>query len=115
MRFGGEPGRAFSLKEIEILQRGGRDQRAVDGMERNALLERVRSRLALVRLRQLILRVRERVQLRRLLGEQHHNGQQQALQRARTLIEENRHMAILVYLGGMRYLTVHLTAYDQKG
>jgi hypothetical protein len=69
----------LGLKKIEILQRRGRDQRAVYGMEGNALLERVRDRLALVRLRQLILRVRQRVQLRCLLGKQHDNGEKQAL------------------------------------
>lgn len=106
-RVGLEPGRAFRLQKIEVLQRGSRDQRTVDRMECDAMLERVRSRLARMRLRQLILRMRERMQLRRLLGEQHHCGQQQALQHARALIEEKRHIAILVYLDEMRYLTRH--------
>lgn len=88
LRLGGDPACALGLKKIEILQRGSRDQRAVDGMERNALLERVRSRLALERLRQFVLRVRQRVQLRRLLGEQHNNGEKQALQRAPALVEK---------------------------
>lgn len=104
LRLGENPGRMLGLKKIEILQRRGRDQRAVDGMEGKALLERVRSRLALVRLRQLILRMRQRVQLHHLLGEQHHNGEKQALQRASALIEEMRHRRILVQLGRLRYL-----------
>ena len=60
-----------------------------------------------MRLRQLILCVRQRVQLRHLLGEQHREGKQQAFQRARALIEENRHMTILFQLGCLRYLTRH--------
>lgn len=71
LRDDGSPGRASGLKKIEILQRGGCDERAVDGMKRDALLKRVGSRLALLRLRQLILCVRQRVQLRCLLCEQH--------------------------------------------
>jgi hypothetical protein len=107
LRNAGVPGRALGLQKIEIMQRGRCNQRAVDGMEGNALLERVRSRLALERLRQLILCVRERMQLRRLLGEQHHNGEQQALQRACAPIENNWHKAILVHLGGIRYFARH--------
>ena len=107
LRLDGDPGCALGLKKIEILQRGGRDQRAVHGMECDALLDWVRSRLALMWLRQLIFGMRERMQLRRLLGEQHHNGEQQALQRASASIEDNRHMAILVHFGWMRYLTRH--------
>ena len=91
MRLGGNPGRVLGLKKIKILQRRGRDQRAVDRMECDALLERVRNRLALMRLRQLILRMRQRMQLRRLLGEQHDKGEKQALQRASALIEKNQH------------------------
>ena len=102
-----KPERAFSLKKIKILQRGRCDKRAIDGMECDALLEWVRSRLALMWLRQLILRMRERVQLRRLLDEEHHYGQQQAFQRARAVIEYVRHIAILVHPGWMRYLTRH--------
>jgi hypothetical protein len=67
------------MPKIEILQRSGRDQRAVDRMECDALLDRVRSRLSFMRLRQLILRVRERMQLSRLLGEQHDKREKQAL------------------------------------
>ena len=74
-RLGLEPGRALSLEKIEILQRGSRDQRAVDGMKRHALLERVRRRLAFQRLGQLVLGMRQRVQLRRLLRKQHDNGE----------------------------------------
>ena len=106
-RPGVNPERALSLRGVEVGQRRGRDKRAVDGMERNALLERVRTLLALERLRQFVLRVRERVQLRRLLREQHDNGEKQALQRASALGEKNRHGAILVHPGGMRYVIRH--------
>ena len=80
---------------------------AVNGVERYAVLGRVRRRLAFVRLRQLILCMPERMQLRRLLGEQQHQRQKQALQRARALIEDKRHRAILDHPAEMRYLTRH--------
>jgi hypothetical protein len=51
-----------------------------------------------MRLCQLILRVRERVQLRRLLGEQHDEGEKDALQRAPALIGGKEHARILAEL-----------------
>ena len=89
------------------MQRGRCDKRAIDGMKGNTLFERVRDRFSLVRLRQLILCVRQRVQLRRLLRKQNDNGEKQALQRARSRIEDRRHTAIVVHPGAMRYWTRH--------
>ena len=75
LRLGGHPACALDLEKVEILRCCRREQRAVNRMERKALLRRVRKRFALVRLRELALRVRERVQLRRLLREQHDEGE----------------------------------------
>jgi hypothetical protein len=108
------PGGALGLQEIEILQRGSRDESAVDRMECDALLERVRSRLVLERLRQLILCMPERMQLRRLLAEQHHKGEKYAVQRASSPIMEKRHGRILAELDLLRYLRIPSLARTAK-
>lgn len=92
---------------IEILQRGACGKRAADGMKGDALLDRMRRRLAFVRLRQFVPCMRQGVQLRRLLREQHHECEQQALQRARAWMKEDRHGAILVQAGATRYFMRH--------
>ena len=107
MRKARVPRRALHMQEIEILQRGGCDQSAVNRMEGDALLDRVRNRLAFVGLRQFVLRMCQRMQLRRLLRKQHHKGEKHTLQRAPALIDEKRHGRMLVELGRLRYLTRH--------
>src|SRR5665647_1673823 len=78
-----KPGHVLGVQRSEILQRDACGKRAAYGMKRDALLDRMRRRRAFMRLRQLVLGVRQRMQLRRLLGEQHHEREQQVLERAR--------------------------------
>ena len=90
------------MQGIEILRYSACGERTADGMKRDALLDRVRGRLAPVRLRQLVFGMPQGMQLRRLLGEQHHEGEQQVFQRARALDWEKRHGAILIQLCRLR-------------
>ena len=76
------------MQNIEIMRHRSGDQRAVDGMECDALLGRVRRRLALMQSRQFVLRVRERVQLRCLLRKQYDKSEKQAPQCAPAWIWE---------------------------